>query len=1827
MRKKNRILSFCLTVIYLCSLVFVPGVNVQAGNNQSVGRQSQPDPAVTGPLAPQAGNPIRISQFFGNAPLAVSTTLVINEVDYDQIGTDTAEFLEIKNISATSINLDLYTVEFVNGNLGGAAVYRTLDLPNYDLPAGDYYVICANAATVINCDLDGTPNTDYIQNGAPDALAIRLSGTLVDAVSYEGNSGAPYTEGSGVGLEDAPSDPPKSISRCMDGTDTDQNNVDFQYVAITPGAANSCSLTIKKNAPASVLVNEAFTYTLSVDNALGINLTGVIITDSLPTGVTFLDASDSGELLAGNVISWTVPTLANDASVSRTVSVQAPGTVGTLTNSDYGVWASEWLTRSVGSPVTTTVKLPPTMSISKTALAAVYASQPLTYTLTVTNSLEVAATNLVITDSLPLSAAFSSASDGGVQLPGNVVSWTVASLASGASITRMVTVTAPSTATVLTNADFGAWATEWLTRTVGSPVNTTVIFITPIADARAVGDGWIGTVRGNVTVPRGMISSSTSRSFNIQDSTGGIYVYPSSSSPTIALGDLVEVSGTIDNYNGLLEISPVTSVTRLGPGAPPAAVITDTAAVGSNQGKLVQVTGTATWSGSPPTPGASNFSLTITDDSGPIVVYVYKTTGIDMRSFASGDTIQITGLSYNFNGTPQIIPRYQSDIVDPPPAVKSTVPTDDAIGVSLYYPLSATFNKPMVSATISPTSFILSDTAGLVSGAVAYNATTKTASFTPAAALSPNTIYTATLTTAIKDTHNTFLLAPYTWSFTTGTADTTPPTITGQLPAPAATDVSLSANVVITFSEDLSSSSLDSSNFVLRSPYAVVPAAFSYNSTSFVVTLDPNTALLPSTFYTVTVKGTVADWAGLTLGADVVWSFETSVAPPMQVFLGDLHNHTSNSDGAGTPAQALAAGKAAGFDFMAITDHSYAISDPEWLDTLAAVNAATDANFLALRGFEYTQGAEGHINVYNTDRHAVRTNTGCSYCDFTPNLEPGSTVKGFYQWLAITGTHSIDSAGTVMQFNHPGWINFNDWAYHPEVSSVARLEEVGNGNGTSYMFSEPEYIRSLDYGWKVGATNNADTHTTYWGVNTEHRTGVLMPTLTKDALLEALRERRTYATEDKNFSLSMKANGLWMGSEIDNTGQIQFVIDGSDPDSSDLTSLVQLITDQGKVVQQYQPGTAGFTWQPLIHITTGVHYFYVKVTQADGQRIVSSPVWTIGNEDISITDIKIQPTIPTIYNASLLTVRVTNRVAASRTVTVTLDVNDTPIGTSEVVTATANGDAYATFSWQPTVTGTVTVTASLEGAPAGDNPDDNSASLNLTVTDDKLPLILIDAGKGNLNATGSEFNMFIDDLSAHGYNVLRNLDELTATDLVTDVVKLLIITAPETAYSPAELQAISEFVADGGSVWLCGMSDYIGSVSWANTVSVRLNAILDAIETRTGSAINMRINNDEVIDGDDNNGYVFGVRWSNFPSAITGTVTTGIGVNVENMTSWSLNSLTGHSTSEPLTSSTPGVQIVVQGDLDPGYSGSYHDPNHTSNMDANGLIPAYIYNPSWVYPSDPPANPIPVPIAAVTQLPNGAGRVMLYGDSSDAFTSFAYTAGDGLQNELFNLETVMWLLGQPLTKSTIAEARAGGNNPVNLGRLVWVEGEITAAYGEFFNCLYVQDETGGITVHAPAGDIDPSQYTRGTKVRVVGTVDSYNGDTEIQFFEAEMVQVISPSTGEVAPLPFTTYQASLEANQGWLGVITGTVMAKIGNDTLLVDDGSGPVRVFLDGYNGNFDGIDVFDRVRVTGLLSEDGDGSRIRVRNYILHPEYADDVVELLISYYMPIIIYKMTP
>lgn len=181
--------------------------------------------------------------------------LVINEIDYDQPGIDSAEFIELYNAGTSAVNLADYSVVLINCNNSGFTAYATITLPAQSLAAGAYFVLCSPFGTVANCNqtFTHTYSSGHIQNGSPDLVAIQENQTqsYTDMVSYEGTCASPYT-GTGVPLAESdtvvgqdtingiPQAPLKTygISRYPNGTDTNNDSIDFKRACITPGAAN-----------------------------------------------------------------------------------------------------------------------------------------------------------------------------------------------------------------------------------------------------------------------------------------------------------------------------------------------------------------------------------------------------------------------------------------------------------------------------------------------------------------------------------------------------------------------------------------------------------------------------------------------------------------------------------------------------------------------------------------------------------------------------------------------------------------------------------------------------------------------------------------------------------------------------------------------------------------------------------------------------------------------------------------------------------------------------------------------------------------------------------------------------------------------------------------------------------------------------------------------------------------------------------------------------------------------------------------------------------------------------------------------------------------------------------------------------------------------------------------------------------------------------------------------------------------------------------------------------------------------------------------------------
>ena len=154
------------------------------------------------------------------------------------------------------------------------------------------------------------------------------------------------------------------------------------------------------------------------------------------------------------------------------------------------------------------------------------------------------------------------------------------------------------------------------------------------------------------------------------------------------------------------------------------------------------------------------------------------------------------------------------------PSVSATAPLASnpvVTGVAVNTRITATFNKPMSATSLNTDTFNLQCPEGVNTvGSVDYDAPSRVATWTPAANLPAGTRCTATVTTGAQDTNGVALPANYTWAFVTGSSsDITRPTVTQQVPAQGAI-AATNTQLIATFSEEMTPSSLNAVSFTLQ---------------------------------------------------------------------------------------------------------------------------------------------------------------------------------------------------------------------------------------------------------------------------------------------------------------------------------------------------------------------------------------------------------------------------------------------------------------------------------------------------------------------------------------------------------------------------------------------------------------------------------------------------------------------------------------------------------------------------------------------------------------------------------------------------------------------------------------------------------------------------------------------------------------------------------------------------------------------------------------------------------------------------------------------------
>jgi hypothetical protein len=193
--------------------------------------------------------------------------------------------------------------------------------------------------------------------------------------------------------------------------------------------------------------------------------------------------------------------------------------------------------------------------------------------------------------------------------------------------------------------------------------------------------------------------------------------------------------------------------------------------------------------------------------------------------------------------------------------------------------LSATFNQAMNCAAFPANAFTVAGP-GTTAVPGTIGCSGSVATFTPAANLAYNTVYTATIGTGAQDLAGTSLAANYVWTFRTLPAPT-PPTVIATVPVNGATAVPTNQALSATFSVAMVPTTINTTSFTLTATISgtSVSGVVAYVAAGSVATFIPTANLAPTTEYTATITTGATDVAGIALAQNYVWTFTTAAAP------------------------------------------------------------------------------------------------------------------------------------------------------------------------------------------------------------------------------------------------------------------------------------------------------------------------------------------------------------------------------------------------------------------------------------------------------------------------------------------------------------------------------------------------------------------------------------------------------------------------------------------------------------------------------------------------------------------------------------------------------------------------------------------------------------------------------------------------------------------------------------------------------------------------------------------------------------------------------------
>ncbi len=257
-----------------------------------------------------------------------------------------------------------------------------------------------------------------------------------------------------------------------------------------------------------------------------------------------------------------------------------------------------------------------------------------------------------------------------------------------------------------------------------------------------------------------------------------------------------------------------------------------------------------------------------------------------------------------------------------------------------------------------------------------------------------------------------------------------------------------------------------------------------------------------------------------------------------RILWGDLHNHSNLSDGTATPEDLYAyARDVAALDVVALTDHDhwgllFLDQNPGMWERIRETNLRfhEPGRFVTLLGFEWTSWIHGHRHVlYFGD-------DGELFSSIDPTWDDPREL-----WTALRGRRAM-----TLAHHSAGGPIATDWSIPPdpelepvtEIVSVHGVSEAADSPSVIYRPVAGNFVRdALERGYRFGFLGSSDGHDGHPGLGhlaspTGGMAAILAEEATREAVYEALKARRVYATSGPRIVLRTSFAGYRMGEDV-----------------------------------------------------------------------------------------------------------------------------------------------------------------------------------------------------------------------------------------------------------------------------------------------------------------------------------------------------------------------------------------------------------------------------------------------------------------------------------------------------------------------------------------------------------------------------------------------------------------------------------------------------------------------------------------------------------------------